>query len=399
MGEGSMRKKIWLHVVSCVVLANLLISCSEGITNPLTPGSGLFQNDVVILSDTLHAISSTTFRQRIAPDNRFFSPIPMNFVGTDSNITAYALVRWVPPSRDTITVLSATVTLRFLSWRGNATGTFGFTAHKVNTAWSQLSVTWDTVQTTNFFESTLERGRYEGTLQSDTLVVTFSLDTALVRQWHRSDIATYGILLKPTSSTTRLLRGFQAFIDGDTSVKFQPELKVIARNATGTVIDTAKYAAGLDTYVANASSFDVLPDHVYSHGGIAYRSVLKFDLGNIPRGAVINSAELQLDLDPALSKLSRFTSLQKPSVHALTGTDSTLFETIVALGSIKTGTTYAFDIRHQVQLWVGGRNYGLLLRQADDNEFGGLDLFAFFNQNAANPALRPRIHVKYTLFQ
>lgn len=147
-------------------------------------------------------------------------------------------------------------------------------------------------------------------------------------------------------------------------------------------------------------------DHVFAQGGVAYHGVLRFNTNSLPKGAVINAAELLLERDPILSELTRDDSISnQPSVHAKLDTGKTAYEFTSAVGSLRSGTnTYSFDIRHQVQiwslkLWTDKNRYALLLRQPNINEYNMMDLFAFYNHNAANPALRPRIVVKYTLFQ
>jgi hypothetical protein len=224
----------------------------------------------------------------------------------------------------------------------------------------------------------------------------------MVRNWYRTDSTStsFGILLNPTGSST-LIRGFQAFIDGDTTFKFQPELHVSARSTVNgvSVFDTLR--VGADTYVANVDPFVINPQRIYSQAGIAYRSKMRFDISKLPEGAIINSAELLLERDSVLTNVSRFTSSSQPSVHALTDNDSTKFESLSATGAVKSGTshTYSFDVRRQVQLWTNGANFGLILRQPNTNEYGTLDLFAFYSREATNAAQRPRILVKYTVFQ
>ena len=142
----------------------------------------------------------------------------------------------------------------------------------------------------------------------------------------------------------------------------------------------------------------MLTDHLYTQAGVAYRSSLKFDVSSLPRGAIVNTAELLLVSDPAITKISKFTANPQPTVHARTA-DSSKYQATGSTGTISSGTTYAFDVRLQMQQWVGGYNYGLLLRQPNVNEFGTLDLFGFYSSEAANASVRPRIKVKYAVFQ
>ncbi len=386
-------------ILCCLIVVTLFAACSESLTNPDTPGSGLLNRDVVIKKDTLRVLSDTTFLQRIVTDGILLSPLRQDLIGKDGNYTAYTAIRFsVVNARDTINVLSAKLTLRLVTWRGDSSGTFAFTVHKINSTWQESELTWKQADSTGFFEATT-KGTYSGSLGPDTQKISLNLDTAMVREWFRSNTTSNnGILLVPTSAS-RLIRGVHAF-DFD-STQFQPELEVIARNVSGTVTDTTKIQIGSDTYVANVDPFPLSPERLFTQAGIAYRSRIKFDVSKLPVGAIINSGELLLERDPALTRTNKFSGSPQPIVHALLSTDSTNFESPFATGSLNSGTTntYTFDVRRQVQLWANGSNYGLIMRQPNNNEFETLDVFAFYSNDATNAALRPRILVKYTVFQ
>jgi hypothetical protein len=376
----------------------MFIACSESITNPDTPGSGLLNRNVLIKNDTLLAASDTTYLQRIVTDGILLSPLQQDLIGRDGIYKAHTAIRFsVVNARDTINVLSAKMTLRLVTWRGNATGTFAFSVHKIKAAWSEATLTWKQADSTGFYHPDTV-GSYSGSLGPDTQKITLNLDTAMVRGWLRSNTTSNnGILLLPTSASS-IIRGIHAF-DYD-STKFQPLLEIIARNTSGTVTDTTLIQIGSDTYVADANPFPLSADHIFTQAGIAYRSRLKFDVSKLPAGAIINSAELLLERDPALTNVSRFTATPQPVVQALFSDDSSNFESVVAAGSLKSGSTntFAFDVRRQVQLWANGTNYGIVLRQYNVSEFGTLDVFAFYSNNATNSSLRPRINIKYTVF-
>jgi hypothetical protein len=62
-----------------------------------------------------------------------------------------------------------------------------------------------------------------------------------------------------------------------------------------------------------------------------------------------------------------------------------------------TSTTFRFDVRHAVQTWARGGNYGFLLRVATASEFNSLDLYCFGSVSAPDPARRPRLRVVYSV--
>jgi hypothetical protein len=394
MSDG--MKKGLMGILGCLVVALVVSACSESITNPLTPGSGLTRTDVTIRYTELYPVRDTTYFQRMPMDGLLFTPLTQNLVGRTGNYTAYTAIRFYPIANDTINVLSAKLTLRLLSWRGDSSGTFGFTVHKILASWAQGTATWDSLSSNSFYESGT-RGSYSSTVGPDTQDITIDLDTALVRSWYVTGNTSYGILLKPSSSCS-IIRGIHAFDVTPDSV--MPKLVVRTQGTRSTTIDTLKYQVGADTYGANVSPFNTPTNRLFSHAGIVYRSKLWFDVSKLPAGAIISSATLSLVRDPALSSTSRFTTAPQPVVHAGTSADSSLFESTSSGGTIKAGTsnTYIFDVRRQTQLWVNGSNFGLILRQPDLNEFGTLDVYSFFSKEAADSTLRPRIEVKYTTF-
>lgn len=383
----------------CLITAGLLAACSESITNPDTPGSGLLIRDVVIRDTVVTAISDTTFLHRIAADPFLLSPLTRDLVGKDGSYKAYAAIRFsVVSPRDTITVLSATMILRLITWQGDTTGLFSFNVHSINTGWREDTLRWNQVNSPGFFDPALIKGEYSGRLSADTEYIRVTLDTAMVREWFRTNTtANNGILLVPKPNCT-MIRGIGAFdVDADT---VQPSLQVIARGPNAAKNDTIMIRIGSDSYVADADPFPLNPERILTQAGIAYRSKLLFDVSQIPRGSIISSAQLLLEGIPGANRISKFTTTPQPIVNALLSADSTNFESTFAAGSIAgTGNSFAFDVRRQVQLWVNGHNYGLILRQPTTNELSTLDLFTFYSNNAPNPDLRPRIKLKYTVFK
>lgn len=394
-------KIVMKGILCCLIIATVFAACSESITNPSTPGSGLLNRDVVIKNDTLRVANDTTFLQRIVTDGILLSPLRQDLIGKDGAYRAYTAIRFsVVNARDSINVLSAKLILRLVTWRGDSSGTFAFNVHQINSgaSWTEATLKWTQADSTGFYDAGT-KGQYSGTIGPDTQVISVPIDTAMVRRWFATNTTTNnGILLVP-ANTCSIIRGIHAF-DVD-SMQFQPTLQVIARKASGTVTDTTTIRIGSDTYVADANPFPLNSQRLFTQAGIAYRSKLQFDVSRLPRGAIVNSAELLLERDPALTKTNKFTSSPQPTVHALTSTDSTSYESPFATGSLKSGTTntFTFDVRRQVQLWENGGNYGLLLRQPSANEYGTLDVFSFYSNDATNQAFRPRIIVKYTVFQ
>jgi hypothetical protein len=226
----------------------------------------------------------------------------------------------------------------------------------------------------------------------------------MVRKWlqPRTISTNYGVILIPTPNTN-VVRGFHSF-DFD-SVSFFPKLTIIARSAAGTAQDTTNYQGfgqGQDTFVGNIDNLNSNPELIYAQSGVSYRGFLKFDFSSIPRGAIINQAELTLKYSPAASRLNRFTSDSTIAAHALlSATDSTKFDVQGSRSTVdlRYATSFVFDIRREVQYWIrdASLNNGLLFRTVNRSEFSSFDLFTFYNQTAQDSTRRPQLIVKYTV--
>jgi hypothetical protein len=319
----------------------------------------------------------------------------VNLLGKTGNYEAFYPLQFQFPQRDTILVLSAKLTLRALSWCGDSASSFGFTLHKITRPWSSATLQWDSVQS-GFYESTPIGNPYLGTVESDTQFVVVSLDTAMVRQWLQPNTSTqYGLILLPTA-TTNVVRGINAFQFDST--QYFPTVEVIAGNAAGIPLDTTEYSSGLDTFVGNIDGLNSNPELMYVQSGVVYRSTLSFDVTSIPTGAIINSAEMLLELNSAASKITKFTGDEIVVAHLLTSsTSNTVFESLGSLGrKDATSNVFTFEARRATQLWVNGINNGFLLRTTTASEFNSFDLYTFYNETAVDAALRPRLVVVYT---
>jgi hypothetical protein len=377
------------HLIALIALSAFLIGCSDEVSLTNSVGNQFIGTDVLIRRDTLHAISSSTSKQFLPMNGR------VNLLGKTGNYEAFYPLQFQFPQRDTILVLSAKLTLRAVSWCGDSAASFGFTTHKITRAWSSTTLQWDSVQS-GFFESTPSGDPYLGSVESDTQLIVVSLDTAMVRQWLQPNTFTqYGLILIPTPATN-VVRGIHAFLFDST--QFYPNVEVIAGDRTGTPLDTTSYSSGVDTFAGNIDNLNSNPELMYVQSGVVYRSTLSFDVSSIPSGAIINSAQMLLELNPAASKITKFTGDQAIAAHLLTSsTDNNSFENLGILGSKATSSNvFTFEARRAVQLWVNGTNNGFLLRTTNLSEFSSFDLYAFYNQTASDPSLRPRLIVVYT---
>ena len=377
------------------VVAITTVSCSDEPTLLNTPDpSSFIRGDVVIDSTSVVAVNGSSFKKVLPMGGS------QDIVGRWGNYSALTAIRFFQasfPTRDTIQVISATLRLRAISWFGDSTAPLRFSAYRISKTWTPSGVTWDSVQAAGFYEAAPLRGTYDNAISADSEYIYINLDTAMVRGWFASGTrdSNFGVLLVPNLSA-QVGRGFTPFNAAD-SARFYPQLEVIARGVAGGAQDTTRDSTGYSTFVGNIDNLNSNPALLYAQAGVVYRSILQFDVSAIPRGAIIASAELLLDRDPATSRLYKFTRDTIVGLHVLLSQGDSTFEAQGAYGSRKSGTpyTFSFDVRHAVQRWIRDPNYGLILRAL--SEFNNLDLYTFHGQLAADPALRPRINIKYVI--
>ncbi|MEW6511386.1 MAG: DNRLRE domain-containing protein [Bacteroidota bacterium] len=395
MTDRGRRKTMPAFLSACaIVMALAAAGCSEEPTELNALTASLPHGDVVVRDTVITATGSSTYRQFEVMDGA------INLLGKTGNYTALTAMNFYPslfPARDTALIHSARLKLRCITWHGDSTGTFAFSVHRILKVWSQTTLIWDSAQT-GFYESASQGSSLTGA-GPDTQVVTVSLDTAFVREWFMTPTSTdtrYGFVLVPDPSCT-IVRGFTAF-DSD-STHLQPQLEIIAGSPTGPSRDTATYYQGIDTFVGNIDNLTTDPQLLYLHAGVGYRASMQFDVSFIPRGAVVNSAELLLQRDPVTSRVSKFTADTAIVAQTIyTSAQPPVLDIVTQDGRRKAGTAFTFstDVRRSVQLWVHGPNYGLALRPSLEFEFVAPDLLTFYNERASDPLRRPMLKIIYS---
>ena len=382
-----------------IVLAFVVAACSEDPTEQNALLAPLPFLEVAVRETTITATDAQTFRKYVPMNGRY------NLVGLSDGYTAYTPISFYSnlfPWRDTVTVVSARLSLRAATFFGDSSGSFGFTVHRIERNWGQTTTTWDSVQS-GFYDPSVLRGEYHGGVGSDTEMVYVELDTVMAREWLRSvppgeTVNTkYGFILIPTPGST-VVRGFHSF-DADTA-KDRPSLRIISVNNAQTVRDTMTFILGIDTFTGNVDGLESRTDLLSAQAGVVYRNILNFDVSFMSKGTLISKAELLLERDPLTSRLNRFSGDSAIAVHTviekgvLDG-----FEALSTQGLRKAGTadTYVADARRAVQAWVGSANYGLLIRVDGEREFQTFDLLTFHSPTASSAALRPRLKILYSV--
>jgi hypothetical protein len=392
---------IAICVVLACITAGIFPACSEDATEANAIVSPVPLKDYTFRDTLIYADTTSSFRQNI-PMNGY-----LNLVGVYGKYQAALVIQFTPaylPIRDTALVYRATLRLKAASWFGDSSGTLSLNVYPVTRSWNPGTLTWDTLQS-GLYDQSIVRGTFTGGAMGDSAWISILLDTAMVRQWLTSSgtSTNYGIVLVPNANSG-IVRGFHQY-SADT---LSPILEIVAGSPAGAPLDTANYQVCYDSFAGNIDNLVSNPSRLYVQSGIVYRSTMHFDLSFVPRGAIINSAEMLLDRDPATSLLNRFSGTPEVVAHLLTsGTDNTQYNsTQYETGTLKTGTdnTFSIDLRHEAQLWLRGSNYGVLLAATSyldlyslrDSEHSSFDLYTFYSHREQQfPSHRPRLKIIY----
>ena len=290
---------------------------------------------------------------------------------------------------DSINILDSWVVLTNKYVYGDTLSTMYFTTHKVNSNWNANTFTINNLPSLQYDPANIG----SDLITSDTLY-SFHLDTSVVHSWMLNSIDTtlaknYGIYLEPTLSSNKII-GFQAL----TPTSSQAAKLFVVIEKPGIYTDTINGFVSGDISVVAGNDPVLSPGLIAVQSSVTMNSKLKFDIGVLPTGLVINSAKLILTKDTLSSSFgsSYNNSLR---VYYLSTDDSVKTEgnPIIFYYS---NNHYSGDITTFVRSWVSkGENFGLLIQPG--NQITGTDLFALNGSDAFNIADRPRVVITYTV--
>lgn len=153
--------------------------------------------------------------------------------------------------------------------------------------------------------------------------------------------------------------------EGQTIVAIGRRPEMIVPYRVGSVADTFRVAALADTYLGKRIDGGPRRDQIIVSKGIFFSSILDFDMPtNIPRGATVNSAQLELDLD---LDHSYFTALPFELYHVefQTTVSDTLYTLYNTQTEVNPTATAKFVFNQSlVQAWISGAqvNQGVAMR-------------------------------------
>jgi hypothetical protein len=386
-----MQRNPFTYAFFLAFVSSVWLGCNE---EPTSVGIGLLSSQDLVQVDTttITAVSGTTIRNRI---NTGSSGDIM--VGKFQGYEARAVLRFtgVPDTLQSATVLSAYLILKANYRFGDPQGNLAFSVNKMVQGWTESGVNWDSISTGSYVQTMTTP--FSGAI-GDTDSVAVSLDPNLMNDWFQSAAdsqAIEGIILVPTDASNKIV-GFNSFQSSDAL----ETPRLVVTFMSGTVQDTLTLAYGEDAYVANIDNLNSDPNLLYVQAGVAYRSIVKFDVSSIPSHVGIHQAMLELTLNPSTSILSSTSSFNSQSVDSLLSyflvTSDSVDNSSYILGHRLNpdSAVYSFAITSDVQHWINGKpNLGVQIEAWAESS--KLDLFTFY-LGSANASLRPRLRIVYS---
>jgi len=318
---------------------------------------------------------------------------------TNQTITSSALMKFIfgfPDSivtdieNDSLTVLDSWVVLTNKYLFGDSLDFMEFTTHEITAFWPPNTFTIDDLPSLQYDPQNI------GTdlTTSDTLYTFHIDDNQLVYSWMQNSIDTntvknYGIYIEPTSNSNKII-GFQAltFLSSDAA-----KLNVVIEKP-GSYVDTIQGFVQVDISAVAGTEPVLTQGLTCVQSSVTFNSKLKFDVGVLPVGLVINKANLILTADSANSAFgSSFTNSLRAYILASNDSLDTEGNPITLSYS---NNEYSGDITNYVRKWISkNKNYGMLIQPA--NLILGTEFFALKGSDYPDVNLRPRVVITYTV--
>lgn len=394
-----MKKKILLFLFPLIFS---LYSCSD---SPTSVGENLIPND-----DKISFNEFDSYKEDIPQQS--YSYVEKIKLGSSDRIIlgktfygeSYILLLFKPSLIDTLLtryknkelkIYDTWISMKPNYFLGDKSLPFNFTVHQISNKWGIAGFDRDSLKNLQIDDNDISTNK----VITDTLI-TFKLPISVVDTWLKSsyDSTTsknYGIILKPTSNTQRMI-GFKAVYSSNeisTSVILN---YAIERTPTPVYKDTLNVSPYLDNHVVTGvaqKSFN----HFYLQSSYAQRAILSFDLTKLPTNIIVNKATLELTSDPKIS-LDGIPSSDSIDVQILADsitkklTSDSLYN--ITLSKPANSNIYSGDLTWMVQKWLKGeKNQGLKLSLTD--EYSASSLIAFYNSKETDKTLRPRLKIIY----
>lgn len=378
--------------VIVLLVVFFISSCSDA---PTSVGVNLLGDDYIgfkTINSVEDSIGQTsTYFHKVAS----LGSSDMLLLGSAKDVEASTLIRFgtvlldsiaTDINNNNINVTSAVIQLHRTYAFGDTLAPFDFTVHKVNSEW-----------TTGFTEDSLPGLQYDADDISSQKEITdtvtnITISNDLVMQWLQSTADTTlpaqnGIYLKPASGQNHII-GYKALTADYTDY---PTLTAVIEKP-GVYVDTLTFVSAYDVSVVEGNIPAVSSGNLIIRSGFLIFSRLTFYMPELPKDAIINSAELTLNVDTVETVVG---ANYLNSINAYFALDSTNTDSVSSYVSLaRDGNQFTGTITNFVRQWVKGNNNGIILTTS--SPFDGFELFTIKGSSSANLNDRPYLKITYT---
>ncbi|MBT8379199.1 MAG: hypothetical protein KJN64_08205 [Ignavibacteria bacterium] len=389
-----MKKSLILFFLTLIFIT-FLVSCTD---EPSSLGVELIAGDLVVIKTFDSQIDS------VAQSSSYFKNVislgssSWILLGKYQDTEASVLLKFIFGLSDSlrtdvidnnISVLDSWIVLRNRYTYGDTLASMEFTTHKVNSDWSFTQFTIDSLSKLQY-----ETENIGSNLTSTDTNYTFNIDESLALSWMKNSAdntleSNYGIYLKPTDMSGKI-SGFEAF----TALSSEAAKLYVVIEKSGVYTDTINGFIIGDVSLVDGDVPAFPVGLIGIQSGVAVYSKLNFDVSGLPKGLVVNSAELILAQDSVNSVFGTgFNNSLRAGFLQYADSLNTQGNAITLAFN---NNTFTGNITAFLRNWIDtGDNNGLLIQPG--NQFDGLELFAIYGSDASNFLLRPRLKVTYTI--
>ena len=242
----------------------------------------------------------------------------------------------------------------------------------------------------------IEYGSFTVSGNVDPYADSVFVDVTLVNRWLKSpsnpDVQNNGILIKFDDNASFMkeyysVNALYKGVDYIPKLYFKFERKGVVRDSI--------FGADSSLFLIKTEEPDTTTE-VLINNFTGYRSILFFDISEIPTSAIVNKATLYFDTDADKSNVKDFNELLSVSILTSSDWDSTEFNSNTKRTGKFTESTLEINVRDFIANWVYGNyvNNGFILYSQTE----GLDARYFSLKKTQQDSLySPRLEVFYSV--
>jgi hypothetical protein len=319
-------------------------------------------------------------------------------VGKVKNVEAWTLIRFSPYladskyNPDSLSILSAKITLTYAYKVGDTTAFFEATVRRPTIGWSPYTFTADSLA---YLAYSGNIGTITDSIASTT--TTFDLNKSVVWDWFKvgydTNYATknYGILIQPNPNCKKIV-GFQAVTTSSTTHAI---LKVeVEKNGTYDYYhDTLTFNAYSDVHIVKGTEIKQ-PQRMTIQSGLPSYGNVWFDISQIPDGVVLNNAELILHCDTTQNLHGTTMDNELLAYYVADSAANTVSSSFYTTLGYDTGS-YTGTVTSIVSSYLAAKK-NINFKIFPVAPLDGVDVTSIYSHESTDPKLRPELKIIYT---